>query len=87
MMADAKECRSRVMDRESPIRDAKNAASLLHLQLDQHFTKSHEALTKNPYYWYLSAEDIDDLVFTARLVSKLVRETITQWESVLEVME
>jgi len=86
-MADANEFRSRVMDLESPIRDAKNAASLLHHQLDRHFTRTHEALTKNPCYWYLSSEDVDDLIFTARLVSKLVRETITKWEGALEVME
>lgn len=86
-MADEKEFRSRVMNLKSPIRDAKNAASLLHLQLDKHFTKTHEALTKNTDYWYLSADDIDDLIFTARMVSKLVNLTIKQWEDALEVME
>ncbi|MFI3904308.1 hypothetical protein [Ochrobactrum sp. S1502_03] len=86
-MADQKEFRSRVMDLESPIRDAKNAVSLMNLQLDKHFTRSHEALTKHTDYWYLSADDIDDLIFTARLLSQLVGKTIKDWEGALEVME
>lgn len=79
--------RSLMMELESPIRDAKNAVSLLHLQLDQHFTRDHSALTKNSDYWYLSKDDVDDLVFTANLISGLVRKTISQWEKAVEAKQ
>lgn len=86
-MADAKEFRTRVMDLEFSIRDAKNMVSLLHRQFDDHFTRSHEAITKNPNHWYLSPSEVDDLIFTANMIGKFVHQTIEQWESALEVME
>ncbi len=73
-----------MMDIENPLSDARNMVSLLHRQLDDHFGKPSTFDPDKPYLWYLSDSDIDDMVFTANMLSKFIRETYGLWRSALE---
>lgn len=76
--------RELMMDIENPLSDARNMVSLLHRQLDEHFGKPSSYDPDKPYLWCLMDGDVDDMIFTANMLSKFIRETYGLWQSALE---
>ncbi|QNQ40600.1 hypothetical protein [Brucella intermedia] len=73
-----------MMDIENPLSDARNMISLMHRQLDEHFNRITAFDPDRPHLYYLSNNDVDDMIFTANMLSKFIRETYGLWQSALE---
>lgn len=72
------------MDIEYPVQGAKNMASILHRQLDEHFFATEP--DGGDHRYYLTPTDINDLIFTANMITKLVEDTISAFESAMEAL-
>ncbi|MBX8825240.1 hypothetical protein [Ochrobactrum sp. SFR4] len=73
-----------IFDLESPACNAHSMASILLDRLHRHFERSHQGLTGSKDYYYLSAEDIDCLLFAAGQLKAMVGTVKTTVYSVLD---
>ncbi len=66
-------------DLEDPICNAHSMAAILLDRLHSHFTKSHEGVTGNSNFYYLSDEDVDCILFAAGQLKSTVGKVKTDF--------